>query len=126
MNPRADIPLHWEPHYRALSRLRDALVRERDERAAAFREPAPRGGEDSADVAEQQSQHAELIAELRAEEAELAEVEAALARIRDGSYGICEASGDPIPAERLRAIPWTRYSAEAAARIEQSRASLFA
>jgi RNA polymerase-binding protein DksA len=38
----------------------------------------------------------------------LAEIEAALQRIEDGTYGICEVCGKPIGADRLSAIPWTR------------------
>ena len=33
------------------------------------------------------------------------EIDAALARIEDGSYGICVSCGSPIPKERLRALP---------------------
>jgi RNA polymerase-binding transcription factor DksA len=36
---------------------------------------------------------------------ELAQVEKALARIADGSYGISEVSGQPIPRRRLEALP---------------------
>ncbi|HVS51338.1 MAG TPA: TraR/DksA C4-type zinc finger protein [Opitutaceae bacterium] len=126
MKANAAPPTRWEWHYRTLSRLRDLLRQERGERSAAFREPVARGGEDVGDVATGQSEHAELIAELHAEEAELAEVEAALERIRNGSYGICEATGDPIGPTRLRAVPWTRLSGEAAARIERTKASLLA
>jgi RNA polymerase-binding transcription factor DksA len=121
---RIAVPPHWQWHYRVLSRLRDSLVRERDEREAALREPVPRGGEDICDVAHEQSEHAELLEQLRGEEEEFAEVEAALARIHDGTYGICEATGDPIAAERLRAIPWTRFTGEAAARLEKTKAFL--
>ncbi|OZB48411.1 MAG: molecular chaperone DnaK [Cellulomonas sp. 14-74-6] len=35
----------------------------------------------------------------------LAEVDAALARLDDGSYGICTVGGEPIPAERLAVRP---------------------
>jgi RNA polymerase-binding transcription factor DksA len=104
----------WEWHQRALERLRATLTRERDDRAAAFREPAPRGGADTIDVATDQLEHAELLAALRQEEAELAQIEAALERIRIGTYGICEVTGEPIPTPRLRAVPWTRYSRAAA------------
>jgi RNA polymerase-binding protein DksA len=38
----------------------------------------------------------------------LLEIEAALQRIEDGTYGICEGCGEPIGAERLSAIPWAR------------------
>ena len=44
----------------------------------------------------------------RAEQAELAEVDAALTRIEDGSYGICERCGRPIPVERLEVRPTAR------------------
>ena len=33
-------------------------------------------------------------------------VEAAIARLADGTYGICEACEEEIPEPRLRAIPW--------------------
>jgi RNA polymerase-binding transcription factor DksA len=36
----------------------------------------------------------------------VAEIDAALARIADQTYGICVTSGQAIPKERLRAIPW--------------------
>lgn len=39
----------------------------------------------------------------------LDEIEAALLRIEEGSYGVCEVCGEPIGAERLSAIPWARF-----------------
>lgn len=41
-------------------------------------------------------------------EAEISEIDAALGRIKSGSYGICEKSGKPISVERLKAIPYAR------------------
>ena len=38
----------------------------------------------------------------------IGEIEAALKRIEDGTYGFCEVDREPIPVERLRAIPWAR------------------
>jgi RNA polymerase-binding transcription factor DksA len=38
----------------------------------------------------------------------LSEIEAALRRIEDGTYGVCEVCGKPIAPERLAAIPWAR------------------
>src|SRR5215467_7744810 len=40
------------------------------------------------------------------EKALLAEVQQALVRIENGTYGICANCGQPIPEERLEAIPW--------------------
>ncbi|MCM3062850.1 TraR/DksA C4-type zinc finger protein [Bacillus altitudinis] len=41
------------------------------------------------------------------------EIEAALKRMEDGTYGICEKTGKDIPYERLKAVPYTRYSIDA-------------
>jgi RNA polymerase-binding transcription factor DksA len=49
-------------------------------------------------------------------EAELRAVDAALARIADGSYGDCARCGNPIPAARLRVLPATAVCAACAAR----------
>lgn len=49
----------------------------------------------------------------------LREIEAALQRINDGSYGVCEMTGKPINPERLEELPWARYSIEAAREIER-------
>ncbi|MDO7905702.1 TraR/DksA C4-type zinc finger protein [Paenibacillus sp. JX-17] len=43
---------------------------------------------------------------------ELDQVNAALQRMEDGTYGICQKSGEEIPFERLQAIPFTEYTIE--------------
>ena len=45
-------------------------------------------------------------------ESELAEVEAAIQRLTDGKYGLCEACGKPIADGRLEAMPAARYCVE--------------
>lgn len=50
------------------------------------------------------------------------EIEEALKRIERGSYGVCEDTGDKIPKARLDAIPWTRFTVEAQARLEKEGA----
>jgi DnaK suppressor protein len=45
---------------------------------------------------------------------QLFEIDQALARIENGTYGICEETEEPIEVERLFAIPWTRLSIEGA------------
>lgn len=42
-------------------------------------------------------------------EADLAEIDAALERIEEGTYGRCEVDGEPIDPERLRVRPTARY-----------------
>ncbi|WP_327714140.1 TraR/DksA C4-type zinc finger protein [Streptomyces sp. NBC_00490] len=39
----------------------------------------------------------------------LTEVEAAVARVQDGSYGTCQGCAKPIPVERLEILPYTRF-----------------
>ncbi len=45
---------------------------------------------------------------------QLLDIEIALAKIQSGVYGICEETEEPIEADRLLAIPWTRLSVEGA------------
>lgn len=40
---------------------------------------------------------------------ELREIENALRRLAGGTYGECEACGEPISPNRLKALPWARY-----------------
>jgi RNA polymerase-binding transcription factor DksA len=42
----------------------------------------------------------------------VAEIDHALTKLENGTYGICEVSGQPIPRERLKAIPWARERVE--------------
>ena len=51
----------------------------------------------------------------------LSEIDDALQRIDDGTYGICEGTGQPIPKARLEAQPWARYSVEYARIMEQQQ-----
>jgi RNA polymerase-binding transcription factor DksA len=50
------------------------------------------------------------------------EIEEAMTRIRNGSYGVCEITGEPIDEERLLAIPWTRFSLGAQEQLEREGA----
>lgn len=47
------------------------------------------------------------------------EIEQALQRIEDGTYGICVMMGTPIGKARLDAKPWAKYCIEAARRLER-------
>lgn len=55
------------------------------------------------------------------EQEALAEIDAAIKRIREGTYGICEVTQKPIAKERLLVVPFTRYSTEAQKDIERNR-----
>lgn len=49
------------------------------------------------------------------------EILLALRRIEDGSYGMCEGTGEPIPKARLEAFPWARYCVSYAEMIEKGQ-----
>jgi len=55
------------------------------------------------------------------EQEALSEIDAAIKRIHDGTYGVCEITAKPISKERLLAVPFTRYSADAQKQIERNR-----
>ncbi len=46
-------------------------------------------------------------------------IDEAIQRIADGTYGICQLTGKPIPKPRLEAKPWAKYTIEAARQMEQ-------
>lgn len=56
---------------------------------------------------------------------QLLEIESALGRIENGSFGLCEETEEMIEVERLRALPWTRLSIEGA-EIRESMTKRFA
>ena len=56
---------------------------------------------------------------LSQEQDSLYEIDEALKRIENGTYGICEMSGKAIPHARLEALPFTRYTVECQAELEK-------
>ena len=52
----------------------------------------------------------------------LREIDDALQRIEQKTYGICEGTGKPIPKARLKAQPWARHCVQYARMLEQGRA----
>jgi len=59
---------------------------------------------------------------LESERILLAEIDEALGRIEDGTYGICLGSGEPIRLARLEARPWAKYTVEYARLVEKGLA----
>ena len=53
------------------------------------------------------------------EQKSLRELESALKRIDDGQYGVCELCGKQIPRERLKALPFTRYTVDCQMALEK-------
>jgi RNA polymerase-binding transcription factor DksA len=116
----AEIPKQWVWHYETLSSLRERLIQERRERLTAAAEPIETHSLSPADSATDEFDHALALSRLSVDQDALYEVEAAMKRILDGKYGICEQTGKPIPAGRLKVLPWTRYRKEVVTRLEQT------
>ncbi|MGQ9574234.1 MAG: TraR/DksA family transcriptional regulator [Thermoguttaceae bacterium] len=57
---------------------------------------------------------------METEEGTLQRIEAALERIEDGTYGICEECGVRIPKKRLEAIPYAAMCVRCASQYEKS------
>ncbi|HEY5706331.1 MAG TPA: TraR/DksA family transcriptional regulator [Terrimicrobiaceae bacterium] len=114
------VPKRWIWHYETLSSLLEGLLRERKERLSEVAEPIEPHSMDLADSATDEFDHEIALSRLSVDQDALYEVEAAMKRILDGTYGICEQSGKPIPAARLKALPWTRFRKEAANRLERT------
>ena len=55
----------------------------------------------------------------------LREIENALSKMEEGTYGLCEDTEEPIDEARLDAEPWARYSVEAA-EIREMKAKRYA
>ncbi|HEX43081.1 MAG TPA: hypothetical protein ENN81_13640 [Phycisphaerales bacterium] len=55
----------------------------------------------------------------------LQEIDMALARIAEGTYGYCDGTGKPIPKARLAAKPWARYCVEYARLVEEGKIPQF-
>ena len=108
----------WAWHRRTLLALRQKALHAQAEHEQAAMSPVDKHAVDPAEAAQEESEHDVILAELHAEADRLREIDAALQRLREGRYGICEETGQPISPARLRAIPWTRYSRAAAARRE--------
>lgn len=117
--PDRSVPVKWRWHHRALQKLRDHLVDDLSLRLAAAAEPLEPHSMDPADSASDESDRALAVTLLSREHDALHEVNSALRRIGEGTYGICERTGKRIPALRLRAVPWTRFTKEAEEALEK-------
>ena len=109
-------------HFRKI--LRDEL-RQRDENVrgdqAAALDSVDDGVKDSVDMS-LQDVNQELALRLGERESQaVAEIDEALRRIDEGTYGECERCGKPIDERRLEAMPTARFDAQCQTEIEASQ-----
>lgn len=113
----------------ALLRLYDRLVAERESLRLKLVEDlgltyaADDGINDLAETA-QLDEQIELHTQLASMESrEIREIDAAIDKIRDGSYGQCERCQKPIPIARLQAMPFTTACIDCQRKREQRRST---
>lgn len=115
----AVVPAKWIWHHRTLVALRDRLLKDRSEKLHHSAEGVEPHSLHIADSATDEFDHDMAMALLAVEQATLSEVEDAIQRIYAGTYGVCEATGKRIPANRLRALPWARYARDTEQQLEK-------
>ena len=124
-NARADAPAkhidpRWQKQYQGLLEFRDYLLDQLSAHKDEARGVQPDPLQDPvAESAASDLLRDYLLGMTSTEQDTLIEVNDAIQRIELGTYGICESTGQPIPAERLAAVPWTRYTVEAQTMMEQ-------
>ncbi|MEE9391694.1 MAG: TraR/DksA C4-type zinc finger protein [Planctomycetota bacterium] len=74
--------------------------------------------ENSADFGSDQFEQEFTLGLMENKQTVVKEIDAALDRIEDSTFGVCEGSGDKIPKARLDAIPWARYTVDYQERVE--------
>lgn len=117
-----DIDHFLELLYKERDRLEEELEQVRssptDIENAIPEEGEGGGEEDTADMASAlMDKEMELSVEDEIDDM-LAQVDHALTKIEEGSYGICDISGNAIPKSRLEAIPWASLTVECQALAE--------
>jgi DnaK suppressor protein len=110
-------------HYR---RILTQQLRQRTEAARANQSDAVQTAatdDGVKDVADQSVKDLSQEIEYRLGEREsqlIADIDQALLRIEEGTYGVCARCGKEIPERRLEALPTARYDAECQSIVESS------
>jgi DnaK suppressor protein len=105
-----------------LTQLREHTNNVRDDQAAAL-ELSDDGVKDSMDLSVMDV-NKELALRLGDRESQMvADIDQALLRIKEGSYGVCARCNKPIDERRLEAMPTARYDADCQTRLEANRST---
>jgi len=120
--PAERIPTKWKDYYRRLSKSRDLLLNRQNDLVKDASEEQPAFSLHMADAGTDSFDRDFALSRISSEQDAVYEIDEALMRIRRGTYGVCELTGKPIERERLDAIPWTRFCAEAEKQLEKDGA----
>jgi RNA polymerase-binding transcription factor DksA len=118
-NPPIVMGGKWAWYYRQLLRIRERLIRNRAAQLQRAAQPIAVCSTDFGESASDEFDHNIALGTLCAEQEALYEVDEAIRRVQNGTYGRCQETGKPIPAARLRAIPWARFLKEVEERLEK-------
>ncbi len=118
----AHISPKWQKHYRRLIELRDEMLRRQADLTNDAVQEQPSFSTHMADAGTDTYDRDFALGMLGSELDALYQIEQALDRIRNGTYGVCELTGKKIEQARLEAIPWTRFSAQAEQQLEKEGA----
>src|SRR2546423_13928499 len=121
-NRKRKINPAWREHYDRLRELREQLMENRRTLASDAKEERSTYSIHMADAASDTYDSDWALSMLSSDQNALYEIEQAINRIENGTYGKCELTGQSIEPERLSAIPWTRFSMEAQRQVEDEGA----
>jgi DnaK suppressor protein len=119
-NSNGRVPAKWQEHYERLIEARTQLSRHKNGHADMAKEEQAAFSLHMADAGTDEFDRDFALSLMSSEQDSLFEIEQALTRIRNGTYGTCELTGEPIESERLAAVPWARFSANAQRELEQN------
>ena len=88
----------WKSHYDRLSELRDRFIDQRGNLVKDASEETPNFSEHMADAGTDSYDRDFTLSLLSSEQSALYEIDAALKRIENGTYGVCEVTGEEIEA----------------------------
>ena len=118
------VPKEWVTYYKALKSMRDSLKGSLGERSSeTIGASARESGElslNSSDAGTETFDRDLALSMVANDQEALEEIEDAIDRIFDGSYGICQQTQKPIKKNRLQAVPFTRFSLEGQMLYEKS------
>lgn len=125
----ADVPAKWMPYYKKLNSMREKLAQSVVERSE---QTLRTSGKDNAGDLSSYSQHIAdagtdafdtdfALSLVSSDQGMMREIDAAIDRIFNGTYGICEVTHKPISRDRLNAVPFTRFSKEGQDQYEKIR-----
>lgn len=120
--PADGIARRWRKHHARLLALRDEFLRHQGDLEQDAVQEQPAFSVHMADAGTDTFDRDMALGMLSSEQDAVYQIDQALDRIRNGQYGVCELTGKTIEPERLQAIPWTRFSAEAERKLESEGA----